>query len=41
MQFLRLAELSETAAPRLGRLLRNLAYAQLEVMSNNIGVREP
>lgn len=41
MQFLRLAELSETAAPRLGRLLRNLAYAQLEAMSNNIGVREP
>jgi hypothetical protein len=41
MQFLRLAELSESAAPRLGRLLRNLAYAQLEAMSNNIGVREP
>jgi hypothetical protein len=40
-QFLRLAEMSETAAPRLGRLLRNLAYAQLEAMSNNFGAQEP
>jgi hypothetical protein len=40
-QFLHLAELSETAAPRLGRLLRGLAYAQLQLMSFNIGAREP
>ncbi|MBV9571360.1 MAG: hypothetical protein JO056_08975 [Alphaproteobacteria bacterium] len=39
-QYLRLAELSETASPRLGRLLRNLAYAQLEVLSFSFGVRE-
>jgi hypothetical protein len=41
MQFLRLAQLSETAAPRLGRLLRNLAYAQLELLSNSFGARDP
>jgi hypothetical protein len=40
-QFLRLAETSETAAPRLGRMLRSVAYAQLELMSNSFGVREP
>jgi hypothetical protein len=41
MQFLRLAQLSETAAPRLGRLLRNLVYAQLELLSNSFGARDP
>jgi hypothetical protein len=40
-QFLCLARLSETAAPRLGRLLRNLAYAQLELLSNSFGARDP
>jgi hypothetical protein len=40
-QFLRLAELSETAAPRLGRLLRSLAYEQLKLISSHFGAEEP
>jgi hypothetical protein len=38
-QFLKLAAASETAAPELGRLLRNVVRFQLEAMSHSVGAR--
>lgn len=40
MQFYRLIAASEGAAPKLGRLLRDVARFQLEAMSHNVGTRE-
>lgn len=40
MQYYRLIELSEGAAPALGRLLRDVARYQLDAMSNNYGKRD-
>jgi hypothetical protein len=37
LQWLKLIKASESAAPPLGQLLRNLARSQLEAMSHNIG----
>jgi hypothetical protein len=37
LQWFNLMKASESAAPPLGRLLRNLARSQLEAMSHNIG----
>lgn len=40
MQFYRLIAACEGAAPRLGRLLRDVARFQLEAMSHSVGTRE-